>query len=104
MDSQSRIRVERERILLRKIEERDKEIRRLKKCLSTRRKGRLVLMPKRARDAFLRNRRQLKQVRLDLMHLIWEITIGRLVLALPEKDLKKINKMIKKNLESKKNA
>lgn len=41
---------------------------------------------------------------MDLMILIIEITTGRLVLDLPKEDLEKINEMIKKHLESLKNA
>ncbi len=36
---------------------------------------------------------------MDLMTLAMELIVGRLVLDLPKKDLKKVNEMIKKNLE-----
>lgn len=41
---------------------------------------------------------------MDLMILILELTVGRLVLTLPNEDLEKINEMIKKHLERKINA
>jgi len=41
---------------------------------------------------------------MNIITLIWEVTVGRLVLDLPKEDLVEINKMIKRNLERKKNA
>lgn len=41
---------------------------------------------------------------MNIMALIWELTVGRLVLDLPKEDLETINEMIKRNLESKQNA
>jgi hypothetical protein len=41
---------------------------------------------------------------MDLMTLAMELIVGRLVLDLPKEDLKKVNEMIKKNLESLENA
>jgi len=41
---------------------------------------------------------------LEIIGLIWEIIVGQLVLDLPKEDLVEINKMIKRNLERKKNA
>ena len=38
---------------------------------------------------------------INIMGLILEITVGRLVLRLPEDDLKKINKMIIRSLKEK---
>ncbi len=38
-------------------------------------------------------------VKMDLMTLAMELIVGRLVLDLPKEDLKKVNEMIKKNLE-----
>ena len=37
---------------------------------------------------------------MDLMTLAMELIVGRLVLDLPKEDLKKVNEMIKRNLES----
>ena len=34
--------------------------------------------------------------KVNLYNMVMEITVGRLVLALPEKDLEKINEMLKK--------
>ena len=42
--------------------------------------------------------------KMNIITLIWEVTVGRLVLDLPKEDLVEINKMIKRNLERKKNA
>ena len=39
---------------------------------------------------------------MDLMTLAMELIVGRLVLDLPKEDLKKVNEMIKKNLENEK--
>jgi len=41
---------------------------------------------------------------MNIFQILLEITIGRLILTLPHDDLEEINRMIKKNLERKKNA
>ena len=41
---------------------------------------------------------------INIMELILEITVGRLVLGLPEEDLEKVNKMIIAHLENLNNA
>ena len=41
---------------------------------------------------------------MNLMSMVMELTVGRLVLLLPKEDLEKINEMIKKHLETLKNA
>ena len=41
---------------------------------------------------------------IELMMFLQELMVGRLVLDLPKEDLKKINKMLVRNMERKKNA
>ena len=41
---------------------------------------------------------------IELMMFLQEIMVGRLVLDLPKEDLKKVNKMLVRNMERKKNA
>lgn len=38
---------------------------------------------------------------MNIIQLVWELTVGRLVLSLPKEDLEKINKMIKESLKEK---
>ena len=40
----------------------------------------------------------------DILNMAMELTVGRLVLALPKKDLEKINEMLKKAFGEMKNA
>ena len=41
---------------------------------------------------------------IELMMFLQELMVGRLVLDLPKEDLKKVNKMLVRNMERKKNA